>query len=170
MCLWTGSRVGAVAQLRREDVDATDPARPMLNLTPEAGDMKGDARTVPLHPRLVELGFLRFVAGAEAGPLFFAPGQRRKADAKMPQADLVARTVAEWVGGVVADPNLTRPVHAIRHRFMTCARRAGVEEQYVEAIAGHSPGTQGRDYGEFPAAVLHREIARLDPAMIEGRG
>jgi hypothetical protein len=52
---------------------------------------------------------------------------------------------------------------------MTVARLAGIEEQYTEAIAGHSSGKQNRDYGEFPLTVLHREIRKLDPIAVEGR-
>lgn len=169
VCFFTGSRIGAVAQLRSEDVSVR-PDGATIWFTPEAGEgIKGDARAVPVHPRLIELGFLAFVEAAPAGPLFYNPSQRRRAKARIPQGDLVARELAEWAGKVVAAPDLGKVLHAIRHRFMTCCRHAGIEEQYVEAIAGHAPGRQNRQYGDFPISVLARELKRLDPAKVEGQ-
>ncbi|MDH3032096.1 hypothetical protein [Methylobacterium fujisawaense] len=169
VCFYTGSRIGAVAQLRSEDVSVR-PDGATIRFTPEAGEgIKGDARVVPVHPRLVELGFLAFVEAAPPGPLFYNPSQRRRAAARIPQGDLVARELAEWAGKVVAASDLGKVLHAIRHRFMTCCRHAGIEEQYVEAIAGHAPGSQNRQYGEFPMAVLARELCRLEAARVEGR-
>ncbi|MDP4024160.1 hypothetical protein Q8W71_16140 [Methylobacterium sp. NEAU 140] len=168
VCFYTGSRIGAVAQLRSEDVSVR-PDGATIQFTPDAGEgIKGDARVVPVHPRLIELGFLTFVEAAPVGPLFYNPSQRRRADARISQGDLVARELAEWAGKIVAAPDLGKVLHAIRHRFMTCCRHAGIEEQYVEAIAGHAPGSQNREYGEFPIAVLARELLRLDPMKVEG--
>lgn len=168
VCFYTGSRIGAVAQLRREDVAETKEGA-TIRFTPEAGEgIKGDARTVPVHPRLIDLGFLAFVQGAPAGPLFFAPRQNRRANAKIAQSDLLARELAEWAGKVVEAPGLGKVLHAIRHRFMTYCRHAGIEEQYVEAIAGHAPGSQNREYGDFPIFALTRELAKLDTVKIEG--
>ncbi|MGU3284619.1 hypothetical protein [Methylobacterium mesophilicum] len=168
VCFYTGSRIGAVAQLRSEDV-SVHPDGATIRFTPDAGEgIKGDARVVPIHPRLVELGFLTFVEAAPPGPLFYNPTQRRRAAARIPQGDLVARELAEWAGKIVAAPELGKVLHAIRHRFMTCCRHAGVEEQYVEAIAGHAPGRQNRQYGDFPMAVLARELVKLTPGTVEG--
>jgi hypothetical protein len=58
---------------------------PALRLTPEAGTIKDrEFRFVPIHPRLIELGFITFVAGAPEGPLFFDPARRRRKDANSP--------------------------------------------------------------------------------------
>jgi integrase len=170
IALYTGSRVGEVTQLRKQDVIAQSGIH-VLRITPEAGTVKDrEFRLVPVHPRLVELGFLRFVATAPDGPLFYDPANRRRKDAKTPQSELVAGDLSAWSRTVgLGDPQLLRPLHALRHRFMTCARRAGVEEQYVREMAGHSPGTRNRTYGTFPPSVLYRELCRLNPDMVEGR-
>jgi integrase len=171
LLLYTGTRIGELTQLRRNDLLDARNGYPMLRLTPEAGDIKdGEFRHVPIHSRLVELGFLDFVEAAEDGPLFYRLGSRRWKDATTPQSELVAGKVADFGRAFgLHDPRLKRPLHSLRHRFMTLARRASIEEQYVEAIAGHSPGTQNRKYGDFPADVLHREIQKLDAQVVEGR-
>ena len=170
MLLYTGCRVGELTQLRKADVEITTRNDALLRITPDAGKAKGRrVRMVPVHPRLVQLGLLEFVRAATDGPLFFDPKSRRHPGAAMSQADLVAEKLAAWSRTVgLGDPLLKRPLHALRHRFMTLARSSGIEEQYTEAIAGHSSGRQNRNYGEFPPAVLHREIRKLVPKMVEG--
>lgn len=171
LCLYTGCRIGEATQLRREDVSEIDGVW-ALRITPEAGTVKaGEARYAPVHPRLVELGFLAFVESAAApGPLFFDPATRRRKDAVTPQGQLVASKVGQWAReNGLGDPTLTKPLHALRHRFMTLARRAGIEEQYVEQVVGHSSGRMNRDYGGYPPGVLAREVGKLSAAMVEGR-
>jgi len=171
LSLYTGSRIGEMTQLRKEDVVEQDGVT-ALCITPEAGTVKDrEFRLVPVHPRLIEIGFLTFVASAPDGALFFDPAQRRRKDAKTPQSELVAGDLSTWSRTVgLGDPRLLRPLHALRHRFMTCARHAYLAEQYVEEIAGHSPGTRNRSYGSFPLKVLYRELIRLSPDVVEGRG
>lgn len=168
ICLFTGARRGEVAQLRKADIKRN----PLLHFhfTPDAGTMKDkEFRNVPVHSRLIELGFLSFIDSANDGPLFYDPANRRNGKATTPQSELVGSKVVAWLkGGPLNEKNLKNPLHAIRHRFSTCARRAGIEEQYVEAIDGHSSGRQGRAYGEYHLSVLQREIERLKAGAIEG--
>ena len=64
LAAYTGARVGKLAQLRKQDV-AREGEHWIIRLTPDAGTIKtNEARTVVLHPHLVELGFPAFV-----GPL-----------------------------------------------------------------------------------------------------
>jgi integrase len=169
ICLYTGARRGEVAQLRKADI-RRNPI-PHFHFTPDAGTMKDrEYRDVPVHPRLIELGFLSFVDSTSDGPLFYDPANRRNEKATTPQSELVGSKVVAWLKeGVLTDPKLKQPLHAIRHRFLTCARRAGVEEQYVDAIDGHSSGKQGRSYGIYELPVLQRELKRLSAGLIEGR-
>jgi integrase len=170
LCLYTGCRIGEATQLRREDVSEVDGVW-VLRITPEAGTVKaGEARHVPVHSRLVELGFLAFVESAtETGPLFFDPATRRQKNAVTPQSQLVAGKVGQWAReNGLGDPALVKPLHALRHRFMTLSRRAGIEEQYVEQIVGHSSGRMNRKYGRFPPSVLAREISKLTVELVEG--
>lgn len=171
LCLYTGCRIGEATQLRREDVSEVGGVW-VLCITPEAGTVKaGEVRRAPLHPRLIELGFLAFAESApETGPLFFDPTTRRRKDAVTPQSQLVASKVGQWAReNGLGDPSLVKPLHALRHRFMTLARRAGIEEQYVEQVVGHSSGRTNRRYGRFPTDVLAREVGKLSAAMVEGR-
>ncbi len=169
LCLYTGARIGEVTQLRKEDLHRHGKLF-SIRITPEAGTVKtGEYRDVPIHPRLVELGLVTFIDESESGSLFCDPSARRNKKAKTPQAELVARDIAQWARATcLTDPRLTKPLHAIRHRFMTIARRAGIDQQYAEAITGHAPVGQNRQYGSYELETLAREIERLTPNLVEG--
>jgi hypothetical protein len=54
------------------------------------------------------------------------------------------------------------PNHAWRHRFKSVCRRVGIEEEYHEALTGHTgEGSEGREYGEYEVQVLYREICKI---------
>ena len=70
LCAYTGARVGEIAQLRAQDVFEHDEGIWCIRITPEAGGQKANmAREVPLHPHIIEQGFLKAVEGR--GDRFF---------------------------------------------------------------------------------------------------
>jgi hypothetical protein len=70
LCAYSGARVGEIVQLRRQDV-RVEGIIAFIVISPEAGTVKGKkAREVPLHPDLVEQGFLQFVERSNDGYLF----------------------------------------------------------------------------------------------------
>src|SRR5258708_15362544 len=87
MLAYTGARVGELTQARVCDVwsevfpdTAHIPADlrgiefAVLLITPDAGPVKGDkARTIPLHPHLVEQGLLEYVQAARAQTALGSP-------------------------------------------------------------------------------------------------
>ncbi len=61
LCAYTGARLGEIVQLRKEDLRRVGRWW-FIRITPEAGTVKtNEARDVPLHPHLIELGFPEFV-------------------------------------------------------------------------------------------------------------
>ena len=68
----SGLRFEQVPQLRREDVKKLGEGY-VAHLKPSAGSIKsGQARIVPLHDHLIELGFVEFVNSRGRGPLFLS--------------------------------------------------------------------------------------------------
>jgi len=75
LCAYTGARVNEITQLRAQDVAEVDGVW-TIRITPEAGGVKNnEARIVPLHPDLVEQGFLEVVRAKGEGPLFYDPAR-----------------------------------------------------------------------------------------------
>ncbi len=161
LCAYTGARAGEITQLRKEDVineDGIDAIR----ITPEAGSVKTrQYRIVPLHPHLIELGFLDFIKSRPAGPLFYAPSDRNRKPGHT-QAASVRGKVGDWVRDFakVVDPRV-QPNHAWRHRFKTIARDVDIAPRYMDAIQGHEDGSASSGYGEYSLKALYREIMKI---------
>jgi integrase len=136
------------------------------SLKTEASDRK-----IPLHPALIEEGFMEYAAGLPKDGLLFPdiPPDRFGR-----RAGTATKWIGKWVRGTVGitdrrfDPN-----HAWRHRFVSECREAGVDEETRNALTGHSDGSVSRDYGEFyirtvfyPAIV--KLVSPLEKTPVEG--
>jgi len=158
---YTGARVNEITQLRKQDVAAIGGVN-CITITPEAGAVKNKAgRTIPLHPHLVDQGFLDFVSSRPDGPLFYDPAKRRSDNALNRQANRLGSKLAEWVRSLGVNP--PQPNHAWRHRFITMAQRYELSERAARAIVGHAPGAQHRRYGSDELPVLLRELEKIPP-------
>lgn len=139
---YTGSRIAEVLQLRKEDI-RNEAGHHVFDLNPLAGSIKtGTFRLVPIHPHLIELGLLRFVADSGDGPLFAKGSYKR---------------VLDFVRTVVTDKRV-QPNHAWRHRLKTIARNLRFDPRVVDAIQGHAPRTSGEDYGDVSVIAMAHVI------------
>ncbi len=162
---YTGARVAEITQLRKQDILEQDGI-PFLRITPEAGSVKtGEYRDVPIHPHLVELGFLSFVAACPEGPLFYDP---KRADSGTPPAQWAGNALRRWLVQALGDqmPDVA-PNHAWRHRFKTVGRTAGIEAGYLDALQGHRPRTAGEAYGHVSLETLHRELLKVPRLTVD---
>lgn len=166
LCAYTGARVGEITQLRRQDVFEEDGII-CLRITPEAGTQKTDhAWKVPLHPHLLEQGFMDALSG-RSGPLFYDPSNHRGGSLGNPQSKKVAERLAGWVRRIgVTDP-LVQPNHGWRHRFKTQARLVGMDPEARDAIQNHSRGSEADKYGHNPLPVLFRAILMLPAYKVQ---
>jgi len=168
LCAYTGARVNEFSQLRKEDVYEQDGAW-VVNITPEAGTVKSNvARTVPLHPHLIEQGFPAAISGKADGPLFYNPSSQRVPGDGSRHYKKVGERLAEWVRKDVGitDPNV-QPNHGWRHTFKSMALSAGMEERVADYIQGHAPKTVGRTYGSIQMSVLVAAIGSLPRFNVE---
>jgi integrase len=171
LCAYTGARVGEMAQLRREDVTRGDNDVWIVLIKPEAGSQKGHfARQVPLHPHLIEQGFVEAAMG-RSGPLFYDPAKRRKPNSANPQYTKAAQRVAEWVRKSVGitDPEL-QPNHGWRHRFTTVANEVGMPDNVCRAIIGHAAKDVHQTYGNVSVRLMHRWISRMPRYVVNEAG
>lgn len=162
ICAYTGARVNEISQLRVEDIAEREGIWSIL-ITPEAGTVKtNEARTVPIHPHLIEQGFLDAVRASETERLFYAPERQRADGVTTRHFKKVGERLAKWVRDEVGitDPGV-KPNHAWRHTFKTQATAVGIDEKVSDAITGHAPATVGRRYGQVSLATKAEAIARL---------
>jgi integrase len=162
LCAYTGARVNEISQLRGQDVRQIDGIW-TIRITPEAGTVKAnEARIVPLHPHIIEQGFLPVVEAHGDGPLFFDPSRQRVPGDGNRHFKKVGERLAQWVRGDVGitDPNL-QPNHGWRHTFKTRASSAEIPERVADAIQGHAPATVSRAYGSVPLKTMADAMERM---------
>jgi integrase len=158
--LYTGARLEELGQLRTADVRQEDGVH-YLAIEPGDGKRvktKSSRRRVPVHPQLVKLGFLAFVAKQrEAGHARLFPELK---------ATRFALTSAwsKWWGKHARKIGVTdgrKVFHSFRHGWKDAAR-AVMPEEHHDAITGHSSGSVGRSYGTgVPLRVLAKSMARV---------
>ena len=161
IALYTGARVREIAQLRCGDIRDSEFADGDGNMrrswffsiaedTDEAGlqtAIKTDAseRLVPVHPKLIELGFIDYVQKLS--------DQKGRVFPLLP-VDIYGNPAAiwgEWFSGYlrkvcgVVDKRMT--FHSFRHTFKDYARDARIEEGIQRQIMGHEGGDVADSYG-----------------------
>jgi integrase len=166
----SGARIGELAQLWGRRIMTIDGV-PVMDLRPaeDGGSFKNEAseRIVPLHPALVEAGFLRFVEARGDGPVFY---RRSSGDPSKKHASKgVTNRLAKWIreNGFI-DPRKS-PNHALRHWWKTAAMRAGVGDSVADAVQGHAPNSVAGRYRHFDVHTLRRavEVIPLPPREAE---
>lgn len=154
---FTGARVGELGQLRKQDVFQRDDIW-IIRITPEAGTVKtNEAREIPLHQQVVDLGFPDFVAACADGHLFL----NVEADAN-PLGALqgLKNRLAEFGRTIVKDTNVA-PNHGWRHRFKTVGMEAGIPPRILDAIQGQAARTVADTYGDVTLKTMAAEIWKL---------
>jgi integrase len=142
------------------DVNEDDPGKSLKNA--------GPVRKVPLHPALVEEGFLDYLRGLpKKGPLFadFQPDRFGK------RGGTGGRVIGRWVRKTlgIKDPHKD-PNCAWRHRFKDQCRAAGVAKDLRDAIMGHASGDMADTHGSegFPLRVLAEAVAKVPSPLSSG--
>nr|WP_249790252.1 tyrosine-type recombinase/integrase [Bradyrhizobium yuanmingense] len=163
LCAYSGARIGEVAQLRRDDI-RREGDHYVATITPEAGPVKNkEAREVPLHPHLIELGFIEFVTASTKGYLFLTAAKDAEVKGKL---RALKNRLAEFVRDIVPDKRVA-PNHGWRHRFITMSRQHGLDQQKRRMITGHAgESVDERVYGD--PAGLYVEVCKLPRYELQG--
>ena len=168
---FTGMRVGEVLQLTTGDV-RQDGGIWFLAVNeddPTKSVKTGNRRSVPIHPALVEEGFLAYVATLAADVPVFPD---KMLDKHGNRGGRGWNAVGKWVRGTVGitDPKKA-PNHSWRHRVEDELRAAEVPEDLRDAIVGHARKTVGRSYGVRGEALarLSRAVCRIPSPLGKGQ-
>ncbi len=131
---------------------------------PEARSLKtiSSERIVPLHPAVVEAGFVQFARSIGQGPLF----PSLKPNVFGSRGGNATKVIGRWVRGLGVDDERISPSHSCRHRFKTLARQHSLAVDVNNAITGHASKTVADNYGEFPIEALYREISKIPPLKV----
>ncbi|REJ74406.1 MAG: site-specific integrase [Planctomycetota bacterium] len=153
----TGMRVGEAKWLNWEDIDFK---RGVLHIRAKDGwkPKSGDARTVPMSPRIREL-----LAGLDRrGPWVLRAAPSRK----HPRGDgqLSERRLLQSLKRVLKRLGLHGHLHTFRHAFISHALMAGTPEAIVRDWVGHVDDKIIQMYTHVADAESQRAMARLAEA------
>lgn len=155
LSLFNGARQAELAGLKVSNVqDDPETGTPLLFIVRERKTGKSlktrsSERAVPVHPQLVKLGFLKYVAarkregGADAWlfPLI-APEHGRARIAAF------SKWFGRYLRGTVGVSDTAKVFHSFRHGFKDALRKASPDEELRDALTGHrGPKSVGREYG-----------------------
>jgi integrase len=168
MALWMGFRLEEAGAARVGDVK-TERGIVYLDLEDRQVKSKASRRQVPLHPKLIALGFLDYVSRLKQSKEMYLFPNLPHADGKA-----ATRQFTKWWGlwcranararGMEGqgfdDPRKT--FHSLRHAFKRQCRGV-MDEEMHDLLTGHSSPAVGRSYGRgADLAALADAIAKVD--------
>lgn len=173
--LMTGGRIEELGQVLLSDVksdqgihyiDVTDYVAPEIEGEANRVKTEGSRRVLPLHPKLIELGFMGHVERQRtSGVLRLFPDL--KADKLGVKTKEASRRAARLIDQAVSkDPRIV--FYSFRHAFKDLCRDADIPKDVHDQLTGHAPADVGGGYG-FGRAVanLHRHVKRLKLDFID---
>lgn len=169
ICCLTGARLNEIVQSVREDVATVDGIAVLRIHDDGKGRSVKNAdsrRTAPLHPVLIQEGFLAYVASLPAGsPLF--PDVKPDAVFGLRSTE-AGKRVGRWLrAGLKLDDPLISPNHSWRHWFVDAARRVSMPLEVRSAITGHSAkADESAGYGGGVGSMLGVMAAHLEKVAL----
>ncbi|RAP59662.1 hypothetical protein BTJ49_03200 [Oleiagrimonas sp. MCCC 1A03011] len=141
IALYTGLRVNEIAQLYVDNVEEFGGIPCFtINTNCDGQHLKSENahRPMPIHPRLLELGFMEYVADVKAaGCAHLFPGLNWEGSGP-------GACISSWFGryrkkcGILTKD---KTFHCFRHSLATWADRSGIYETVITKLLGHSRGT-----------------------------
>jgi integrase len=166
--MFTGMRLGEICGLHIEDVKSIDG---IWCIDVNGEDDKrlknlSSKRVVPLHPALIQLGFLAFVESIhDKGHARMWPNLKRRG------TDGYCHAIGKWFQRfnrqhVTNDPLKT--FHSLRHTFADTLKQQGEQEALISELMGHANAsiTTGRYGKRYRPQGLLEAVSRLDYGIL----
>ena len=143
--LFSGMRPAEISQLRKEHIIKIDNIY-CIKLD-DSIDLKTDysSRIIPIHQKLIELGFLDYVNSIQSGQIF--PDIDLNVIKKTGPASRHWNRTYQNQPGI--DPT-NKSLYSLRHNFITKLRNNGIPESFAAEIVGHKKG-ETMSYSRYAA-------------------
>jgi len=179
IAVYTGARRNEIASLLPDDIKQDEVSGIWyFDITDEeeSKQLKTEAakRIVPIHSKLIDLGFLEYVEEARKAiaerPTVKGHPTRLLYDLTYTDHEKWGRKLGRWFNEkyLVALGLKTekKSLHSLRHSFITNLSAAGVEFPHIKAIVGHEAGTvTDQTYAHFE--IEHLPVFRDAIEMLE---
>ena len=174
ICLFTGARLGEIAQLRLEDVRQEGDVHFIeIKNEPTKGQAtkSGKDRIAPLHSTLIAIGFIDHVrsqrerAAKDGDHRLFPELQKNERD-QSGKASRFWRVYLERIGLKEAGDGFG--AHSFRHGLADQLRLAGYFDQDIAVVLGHSQKTVTSGYGKLRQGTIGRIAEIIADVRFEG--
>jgi integrase len=164
LALFTGARLSEICQLERDNVQTIDGVA-IIKITDsgECQSVKSDAghRVIPIHSKLLELGFLDYVESQSETTIWSKlPKREGRAGGFFSQYFSELRKRLEIPSDIV--------FHSFRHTFRSALAEKGKSEIVIDRLLGHeTPGSIGaRVYTHVSLSTL-KEAVEMTGDMLD---
>jgi len=162
--LYTGARINELCQLYKGDVKKVDGIW-CININADKPDQKlkskSSWRNIPIHSKLLELGFIDYVQSLPEGRLF--------PTLKYLPEDGYGKYPSKWFSfqrdkALTKEERYKKTFHSFRHTVANEFKQLGVEYSPASYILGHSNETMtyGRYGKDYSPSVLKPVIDKLN--------
>ena len=169
--LYSGLRLNEICQLDVADVRMVDDVqcfviteKSLVGSTDKSLKTRSSERIVPVHPRLLDLGFAAFIAERVRGEQLkmfedISPGRN----------GFRSTAFSKWFSLFLKNAGASRErtsFHSFRHRFRDALREARVDREIALVLGGWSVGRNSTDVSDnyglgYRATLLHEEISKV---------
>lgn len=166
LAMYTGARLEELGQMLVADVknDKGVWFIDMLNLVEDNPHHKykneSSRRRVPIHNKLIELGFLAYVEAMRKD------SQTRLFPYLQSAGEEVTANFSKWWGRYARKHggfNSQKVFHSFRHATKDGFREAEIDPELRDILQGHAPVTEGEKYGQgFSLQRLKKAIDKLE--------
>jgi integrase len=166
ICLYTGARLGEIAQLLTADVRQLHGVW-IFHITREGAISKstktaGSQRVIPIHRELIKLGLIEYHSAMVASDnvrLF----PELQPDVRGFYSATPSRFLNRYFRKIGAKVDNSVNVHSLRHGMADAFRRCGyLDEQFGGPILGHAKETMTGRYGNLPEGILSERVKMIE--------
>lgn len=155
--LFSGARLDELGTLTVADIQR----EPVPHFRIRRAKNSESLRSVPLHPQLLELGFMDYVDAIAAKGYDRLWPQLKGRSILHPDSETLGRWFNRYIHERLGFPR-TVVFHSLRHTFKDLCRNAGIARDAHHQLTGHASGSVGDRYGEgFSLEVLQAEISKI---------
>lgn len=158
--LYSGLRIEETCQLHLEDIRSQENDVWIFDVN-DKGEKKlknkSSSRLVPIHSKLIALGFLDYVDNLR-------PTSSRVFPELKKQRDGYSQAASKWFGRYRKKIGLEPVFHSFRHTVANELKQKGIDRKMVAELLGHSVDdmTFGRYGKAFSPSVLQEVVEKLD--------
>ncbi|WP_163006023.1 tyrosine-type recombinase/integrase [Methylobacterium brachiatum] len=159
----TGARIGELAALWGSSVVEKHGIIGIeIAPSPDGATLKteGSERFVPLHPALIEAGFVTFARSKGRAPLFYGKPARGSSEGRHPSKG-TANHLASWIREQGFDNERIAPAHGLRHYWKSTASRLGIPDSVADAIQGHAATGAAATYRHISVEQAQQAVVQF---------